>query len=154
MNFKISLSQFLPQFLSKISQKLSHLTLTAGLLLSLSGCQMLHPYKIPVQQGRIITDQQVASLSPGMTEEQVQFILGTPGTKDPFETNSWYYIYTHQEKNYPMTEKQLIVVFKDHKLIQINGNYARPTPSTPSPSDTSNLPQTAQTPTPLISTGS
>jgi outer membrane protein assembly factor BamE len=152
MNFKISLSKFLSKSLSKTSRKLSHLSLTTGLLLSLSGCGMLHPYKIPVQQGRIITDQQIASLSPGMTEEQVQFILGTPGTKDPFETSSWYYIYTHKEKNYPMTEKQLILVFKDHKLIQINGNYAMPAPS--HASDTTNLPQTAQTPTPLISSGS
>jgi hypothetical protein len=58
---------------------------------------------------QIITDQQIASLSPGMTEEQVQFILGTPGTKDPFETSSWYYIYTHKEKNYPI----LTISFND-----------------------------------------
>ncbi len=118
------------------SKNRAYLSLVGSLLLaasvSLSACGIIQPYKIPVQQGRIITDEQIAKLSPGMTEEQVQFILGTPGTQDPFEKNSWYYVYTHKEKNYPMTEKQLIVVFKDHKLIQINGDYA--IPSTPSAS--------------------
>jgi|688.fasta_scaffold900638_1 outer membrane protein assembly factor BamE len=96
-----------------------------GIIL-LSGCSLFHPYKTPVQQGRILTDEQISSLKPGMTEDQVKFILGTPGTTDPFTPNAWYYVYTHQEKNYPMTEKQLIVIFKDHQLIQINGNYNLP----------------------------
>jgi outer membrane protein assembly factor BamE len=92
----------------------------------LSGCTFFHPYKTPIQQGRILTDEQIASLKPGMTEDQVKFILGTPGTEDPFTPNAWYYVYTHQEKNYPITERQLIVIFKDHQLIQINGNYDIP----------------------------
>ncbi len=96
--------------------------------LSLSGCALLHPYKTPVQQGRILSDEQIATIKPGMTEDQLQFILGTPGVQDPFTSNTWYYIYTHQEKNYPMTEKELIAIFKDHQLIQINGNYAIPGP--------------------------
>ena len=107
-------------------KKFTPLLLAFTSIFLLTGCSFFHPYKTPIQQGRIITDAQVNSLTPGMTEDQVQYILGTPGTKDPFTSNTWYYIYTHQEKNYPMTEKQLIVIFKDHKLIQINGNYNIP----------------------------
>jgi outer membrane protein assembly factor BamE len=103
-----------------------------GLIFSLAACSLISPYKTPIQQGRIITDKQISSLSPGMTQDQVQFILGTPGTQDPFNSNTWYYVYTDKKGNYPMTEKQLIVVFKDHKLIQINGDYSIPASATTS----------------------
>jgi outer membrane protein assembly factor BamE len=110
----------------KILSVLLPATVSISLITLLSACSLFSPYKTPVQQGRIITDQQIATLSPGMTEDQVQFILGTPGTKDPFHPNTWYYVYTDKKGNYPMTEKQLITVFKDHKLIQINGDYSIP----------------------------
>ena len=34
----------------------------------------------------------IAKLETGLTKAQVQYIMGTPSVKDPFNTNQWDYI--------------------------------------------------------------
>ena len=34
----------------------------------------------------------LAKLEPGLTKAQVQYIMGTPSVKDPFNMNRWDYI--------------------------------------------------------------
>ena len=42
------------------------------------------PYRMVIQQGNFISDDMVAQLKPGMSKEQVRFVLGTPlVTEDP-----------------------------------------------------------------------
>ena len=36
------------------------------------------PYRMVIQQGNFISQEMVAQLKPGMTKEQVRFVLGTP----------------------------------------------------------------------------
>ena len=52
-------------------------------------------YKPDVQQGNTLDDKQIAQLKPGMTQQQVVFIMGTALLKDPFHKNRWDYIYTY-----------------------------------------------------------
>ena len=40
------------------------------------------PYRMVIQQGNFISQEMVAQLKPGMTREQVRFILGTPLVTD------------------------------------------------------------------------
>ena len=44
-------------------------------------------YKIPVQQGNVITQEMVNRLKPGMTRNQVSFVMGDTVLQDPFERN-------------------------------------------------------------------
>jgi outer membrane protein assembly factor BamE len=102
--------------------------LGATLVLSLSGCFLFHPYKIQIQQGHVITAEMVKTLKPGMTEDQVQYILGTPDIQDPMHPDVWYYIYTNEAHYLPRVQKQLVVYFKNGQLDHMEGNYPPPTP--------------------------
>ena len=44
--------------------------------LALSGCGLV--YKMEINQGNYVTQEMVAQLKPGMTRDQVRFVLGTP----------------------------------------------------------------------------
>lgn len=106
-----------------------HKTLIAGIFATtlLSGCSVFSPYTPPVQQGKIITSDMIQQVQPGMTEQQVQFILGTPDIRDPFATNQFVYYYSFQQRmNAPRESKQLVLTFKDNKLVGIAGDYPPP----------------------------
>jgi outer membrane protein assembly factor BamE (lipoprotein component of BamABCDE complex) len=57
------------------------------------------PYMYPVQQGNYITDQQLAQLTPGMTKDQVTFVIGHPVSQFMFNSNQWQYVYQNYKDN-------------------------------------------------------
>ena len=42
-------------------------------------------YRVVVPQGNLVTDEMIQQLEVGMTEAQVNFIMGTPLIRDPLE---------------------------------------------------------------------
>ena len=70
---------------------------TAIFLVVLSGCstvpRIVNEYKIDVQQGNVLTQEMVAQLRPGLTKDQVRFVLGTPMLMDMFHAERWDYVY-------------------------------------------------------------
>jgi outer membrane protein assembly factor BamE len=78
-------------------------------------------YKMTVQQGNIITEEMVDSLKPGMTKNQVSFVLGTPLLTDFFHTNRWDYTYTIQRAHQRMEKRNLTLFFQDEALTRIEG---------------------------------
>ncbi|GGG07743.1 MULTISPECIES: outer membrane protein assembly factor BamE [Cysteiniphilum] len=95
--------------------------------LLLSGCSIFTPYTPPIQQGKIISQDIMKQIKPGMTKEQIKYILGTPDVIDPFAQDQWNYIYSLQNSfDAPRSEKQLILTFKDNKLTQVSGDYSPP----------------------------
>jgi outer membrane protein assembly factor BamE (lipoprotein component of BamABCDE complex) len=50
-------------------------------------------HKIDIQQGNLITDEMVELLRPGLTQNQVQYVMGTPLVVDTFNPNHWDYVY-------------------------------------------------------------
>lgn len=86
----------------------------------LAGCA----YKPDVQQGNTFEAAQIAQLKPGMTQQQVTFILGTALLKDPFHKNRWDYVYTYA-KGYNKAERRLLTLyFKDDSLVKIDDSSA------------------------------
>ena len=51
------------------------------------------PYRIDIRQGNYVTQEMVSQLKPGMSRDQVRFVLGTPLVTDVFHTDRWDYIY-------------------------------------------------------------
>lgn len=86
---------------------------------SLGGCI----YRVDVPQGNYLEEDQIALLKIGMTREQVQYILGTPITIDPFRKDRWNYIFLIQEGWNDPVQKNLFVIFKDNRLSEIQGDY-------------------------------
>lgn len=80
------------------------------------------PYRIDVRQGNFVTQDMVAQLKPGLSKEQVRFILGTPLVSDPFHAERWDYVYRFQHGHEKPQQRQLIVFFDDEKLVRVGGN--------------------------------
>ncbi len=90
-------------------------------------------YKIEIQQGNVLVQDDVNQLRTGMTRRQVQFILGTPMVQDPFHANRWDYYYEYQpgtrgEGEY--RKEHLAVFFEDDKLVRLAGTVL-PDPNAP-----------------------
>lgn len=90
--------------------------LGAMLLAALAGCnvpvpKVITPYRMEIQQGNFITQDMLSQLKPGMTRDQVKFILGTPLLVDPFHTDRWDYVFLRSPENSEQVEQRRITVF-------------------------------------------
>lgn len=79
-------------------------------------------YKMTVQQGNIITEEMVDQLRPGMTKNQVRYLLGTPLLTDFFHTDRWDYTYTIRRGHQDMEVKTLTLHFENDALARIEGD--------------------------------
>ncbi len=71
----------------------------------------LQPYRAPVQQGNLVTDEMVNQLEKGMSQGQVQFLLGIPLVADQFHPNRWDYVYYLLPSKGDQQLRQLSVFF-------------------------------------------
>ncbi len=98
------------------------LLLVAILSITLFGCA----HQMTIEQGVQLKQSQVDELEAGMTQAQVQYILGTPNLIDPYHPNDWYYIYTNKVNRDPETEQKLEVSFKNGLLVKVTGDFKAP----------------------------
>lgn len=83
----------------------------------------LSPYRIDINQGNYITQDMVAQLKPGQSQEQVRFILGSPLIVDTFHGgNRWDYLYRFQPGSGPVQTRRLVVFFTEGKLSRVGGD--------------------------------
>ena len=80
------------------------------------------PYKINIQQGNFISQDMAAKLRPGMTKDQVKFLLGTPLLTDLFHGNRWDYLFRLQKPNGALTTNRVAIFFKDDRVERIEGS--------------------------------
>lgn len=84
-------------------------------------------YRPDIQQGNVVTQEQVNELEPGMTKRQVRFLLGTPMLTDVFHANRWDYAYTFGVGSRPTDFSRVSVYFEEDRLVRIAGDL-RPQP--------------------------
>ena len=84
--------------------------ITATLLTFLSACTM-QVYKLRVQQGNIVTPEMLEQLKPGMSKNQVAFVMGNPVLKDSFSTRQWDYLYRQERREDNITQYHIRVHF-------------------------------------------
>ncbi|MGH8765885.1 MAG: outer membrane protein assembly factor BamE, partial [Burkholderiales bacterium] len=80
------------------------------------------PYRMTIQQGNFISQEMIAQLKPGMTKEQVRFVLGTPLVTDIFHADRWDYVFFRELPNGKKDQRNLSVVFEKDKLARIIGD--------------------------------
>jgi outer membrane protein assembly factor BamE len=78
--------------------------------------RFLRPYRPDVQQGNVITSDMVDQLRPGMTRDQVKFMLGTPLLHDGFHPDRWDYLYYLRPRVGTPQRRNLVIYFKDNRL--------------------------------------
>jgi outer membrane protein assembly factor BamE len=102
------------------------LTLILGACASLPGIGV---YKLDINQGNYITQDQVDRLKTGQTRQQVKTTLGTPLLADPFHANRWDYVYEFRRQGRTLEHRQFTVYFVDDKLARWEGDEVPPPPA-------------------------
>ena len=69
------------------------------------------PYRMVIQQGNFISQEMVSQLKPGMTREQVRFILGTPLVTDIFHADRWDYVFTIRRQGAEPQNRKVVARF-------------------------------------------
>lgn len=80
-------------------------------------------YRLNIDQGNIITQEMVNQLKPGMTRDQVKYVMGSSLLVDPFHPDRWDYVYTLRARDGKRTRQQLTVIFKDDLLVSLSGDF-------------------------------
>lgn len=91
-------------------QKLTRLTQIIALSTTLvfaSGCV----YKRDIPQGNLVTQSMVEQLQPGMTQDQVAYVMGRPLLEAPFDSNQWDYVFRLQKAYGGVEERRVTLTF-------------------------------------------
>ena len=99
--------------------------------LLLVGC--VRTYRIDIQQGNIVTQEQIEQLKPGMKMTEVRYLLGAPLVEDPFHTERWDYFYSFRSGETRQVEQQRLTVFFDNgQLTKIEQGFESEPPTSSS----------------------
>lgn len=118
--------------------------------LLLSGCGSVSSFSFPgvyrldIPQGNIITQEMVDQLRPGLTKNQVIFILGTPLVRDTFHQDRWDYIYSFQPGGGERAQERLTVFFENNQLTHFEGDFQQTPENSQFSSNAPNNPSSAQ----------
>lgn len=116
-----------------------------SLIVLLSGC-WAKPHRIGVWQGNIIQQTALDSVTVGMTREQVDYLLGTPVVRQPFDKQRWDYLYLYQPGEGEPTRRLVSIYFEGEKVARIEGDLKAPGAEKPTEEEealdlTKNLPE-------------
>ncbi|MDR1853900.1 MAG: outer membrane protein assembly factor BamE [Azoarcus sp.] len=100
--------------------------------LALSACSFFAPYRIDVRQGNFVDQTMLTQLRPGMTRDQVRFILGSPLIVDAFRADRWDYVYRFKRGSSGDVEQRTVSVYfvndvfdhVDGDMGDIEGDYS------------------------------
>lgn len=121
---------------ARLGRRLKRAVLCVACAALLAGCAMPKPkmpklsfkmprvHKITVQQGNVITQKMIDRLKPGMTREQVAFVMGEPVVRNTFNQDRWDYVYTIEAPGRFEDEKRVTLYFENDLLSSFAGDYA------------------------------
>ena len=94
--------------------------------LALSACV----YRIDIQQGNLLDDEDIVQIEVGMTRSQVQFLLGTPMVSDSFHRDRWDYAYYFRRGRSPdLIQRWVVVHFENDRVTRIDRDLALQPPA-------------------------
>jgi outer membrane protein assembly factor BamE len=95
---------------------------------------LLSVYRMEIQQGNYLTQEMVSQLQPGMTRDQVRFVLGTPLLLDIFHDDRWDYVYRRgRAGSREIEERRLSVFFENDRLVRVEGDVTTGLAPPPAP---------------------
>lgn len=110
----------------QISRFVAHCVAGISVML-ISGCAGFGVHRIDIQQGNLVTQEQLAKVKPGMSRLDVRTALGTPLLQDVFNGNRWdYYFSLDQSTSYgpfgrDKQEYKVTILFENDKVARIDG---------------------------------
>ncbi len=86
------------------------------LCLCLGGC-LIRPYQFDITQGNVITPDKISQVQPGMSEEQVRYILGTSMLQDVFHPDRWDYVY-YEKPGHKKPKEHHVTIYFFHGAVE------------------------------------
>jgi outer membrane protein assembly factor BamE len=93
--------------------------------LLLSSCSWLHAYRPDIQQGNVISNDQLSRVHLGMSAGAVRDIMGDPILKNTFNDQQLTYAYNFIPNYGKPVDQQVILTFKRNRLTRIDKNLNR-----------------------------
>ena len=103
-------------------KRLCTLLLSGCVALSACSFQLPRIHRVAVQQGNVITQEMVDRLKPGMTREQVAFVMGGPVVRNAFDQSRWDYVYTLNAPGSFQSQVMVSLFFQEGTLARIVGD--------------------------------
>ncbi|MFO8045516.1 MAG: outer membrane protein assembly factor BamE [Halomonas sp.] len=100
-------------------QKLTRIVTLSAALLMASGCSYFGVYKRDIPQGNLVTAGMVEQLRPGMTRDDVVYVMGRPLLEAPFDANQWDYVFRLDEAYGDVEQRRVTLSFEGNRLVDI-----------------------------------
>ena len=100
-------------------KKIIKISLLASVLL-LGGCEWLPIHRPNIVQGNVVTANMLKTIKPGMSKEQVQFLMGTPVMQNAFEPNRIDYIYYYKPGYGKPSIRRVVLYFQGDRLMKVS----------------------------------
>ncbi|WP_072822925.1 outer membrane protein assembly factor BamE [Modicisalibacter ilicicola] len=98
-------------------------TVTFSLALTLvGGCSYFSVYKRDLPQGNLVTQEMVEQLRPGMSRDQVQYVMGNPLLRGPFDDDQWDYVFRLDEAYAGVKQRRVTLTFANDRLVNIEAS--------------------------------
>jgi outer membrane protein assembly factor BamE len=81
---------------------------------------LMSPHRVVIQQGNVVTQEQLARVKPGMNRLQVRDILGSPLLIDAFHADRWDYVFTLSQGGKPLQRRNVALSFDGDVLKNID----------------------------------
>lgn len=112
-------------------QKLTQIITLSVALTVISGCSYVGVYKRDIPQGNLVTQEMVSQLQPGMTQEQVTYVMGRPLLEAPFDASQWDYVFRLDKAYGDVEQRRITLTFDPQgRLVNIEeeGDFSKPLP--------------------------
>jgi len=80
-------------------------------------------HKITIQQGNVISQTMVDKLKPGMSKNQVKFVMGNAVINNTLNADRWDYVYSAKIRGGETISKRLSLFFAKDKLTHFEGDF-------------------------------
>lgn len=90
-------------------------SLLACLLLAIGASACV--YRIDIQQGNLLEEDNVDQAAVGMTKSQILFLLGTPMVTDSFHEDRWDYTYFLRRGRSRDIDRRWLIVYFDGDIV-------------------------------------
>ncbi len=100
--------------LTSVSGKRYRILLLVAAAIWLGACV----YRVDVQQGNLLEQDEIDGVKVGMTRNQVRFLLGTPVAQGVFHSDRWDYIYFFKQGRSRKVDRRWLIVYFDDDLVR------------------------------------
>lgn len=83
---------------------------------------LLEPYRFALPQGNYVTQEMLDQVKPGMTREQVRFVLGSPLVVSNFRSDRWDYVFRYQHANRKAELRRVVIRFANDRVDAIDAD--------------------------------